>query len=67
MKGFTTIVKMNFKLLLRNKGYLCCLFLIPIFAVTIMKLDATFANEDTTQVDNILEWTDYNRLPLSRA
>lgn len=38
MSGFSTIIKMNIKLLLRNKGYLCFLILLPILAVIILNV-----------------------------
>lgn len=38
MNGFVTIIKMNLKLLLRNKGYLCFLVILPILSVVMLNI-----------------------------
>lgn len=38
MKGFYTIIKMNLKLLLRNKGYLAFLVILPVIAVIMLNI-----------------------------
>lgn len=39
MNGFVTMIKMNLKLLLRNKGYLAFLFILPILSVIMLNVD----------------------------
>jgi ABC-2 type transport system permease protein len=39
MKGFFTSIKMNFKLLLRNKGYLCFLIILPVLSVIMLNIN----------------------------
>ncbi len=38
MNGFYTIIKMNLKLLLRNKGYIACLFILPVISVIMLNV-----------------------------
>jgi len=42
MIGFWTMLKMNTKLLLRNKGYLCFLILLPLAATLLLNLTLAF-------------------------
>lgn len=39
MSGFITMIKMNFKLLLRNKGYLSFLVILPIISVIMLNIN----------------------------
>lgn len=53
MNGFLTIIKMNSKLLLRNKGYLAFLFILPVISVIMLTLNNTetlFAQQNTTTI-----------------
>lgn len=43
MGGFKTMLKMNLRLLLRNKGYICFVFLLPLSAVLLLNLPAQTA------------------------
>lgn len=43
MVGFFTMLKMNMKLLLRNKGYLAILILLPVFSVIMLNVNNTDA------------------------
>lgn len=45
MNAFNTMIKINLKLLLRNKGYLCFLILLPVLSVLLLNIP-TFANSD---------------------
>lgn len=45
MNAFFTMIKINLKLLLRNKGYLCFLILLPVLSVLLLNIRA-FANSD---------------------
>lgn len=56
MRGFLVMLKTNIKLLLRSKGYLCCIFLIPIIAVIVMNEDSSIAKEGGEQTNAIMEW-----------
>lgn len=56
MRGFLVMLKTNIKLLLRSKGYLCCVFLIPIIAVIIMNEDSYITKEGGEQTNTIMEW-----------
>lgn len=38
MDGFITMLKMNLKLLFRNKGYLCFLIILPLIAILLLNL-----------------------------
>lgn len=38
MSGFVTMLKMNLKLLIRNKGYLCFLIILPIVAILTLNI-----------------------------
>lgn len=56
MSGFYTMFKTNFKLLLRNKGYLAFLILLPILAVIMLNInnsDAMFAQENTREIHEL--------------
>lgn len=53
MNGFITIIKMNLKLLLRNKGYLAFLILLPVFSVIMLNLnnmEAMYSQQDTNTI-----------------
>jgi len=53
MKGFITIIKMNLKLLLRNKGYLAFLFILPVISVLMLNMnntDTMFAQQNTNVI-----------------
>jgi ABC-type multidrug transport system, permease component len=53
MNGFITIIKMNLKLLLRNKGYLAFLILLPVFSVIMLNLNNTetmFSQQNTNTI-----------------
>lgn len=53
MNGFLTIMKMNLKLLLRNKGYLAFLLILPIISVLMLKLNNTetmFAQQNINEI-----------------
>ncbi|WP_167957490.1 ABC transporter permease [Anaerosporobacter faecicola] len=56
MKGFFTMLKLNGKLLLRSKGYLCCLILIPIIAVIMMNTVGNFGKTEGTEESLIKSW-----------
>lgn len=56
MKGFLVMLKTNCKLLLRSKGYLCCIILIPIMAVILMNVDGSFAKYGDEKSSAIKEW-----------
>lgn len=56
MEGFLVMLKTNIKLLLRNKGYIICIFLIPIIAVLIMNSNSTTFKEGIEKNNEILEW-----------
>lgn len=50
MNGFVTMVKTNLKLLLRNKGYLCLVILLPILSAGLLslQLDGEVSMKDDT-------------------
>lgn len=56
MKGFLVMLKINCKLLLRSKGYLCCIILIPIIAVILINVDGSFAKEEGEKSNAVMEW-----------
>lgn len=56
MKGFLVMLKINCKLLLRSKGYLCCIILIPIIAVILINVDGSFAKEEGEKSNVVMEW-----------
>lgn len=60
MKGFLVMLKTNCKLLLRSKGYLCCIILIPIIAVILMNADGSFAIEEGEKSSTVMEWRSVN-------
>lgn len=56
MRGFLVMLKTNIKLLLRSKGYLCCIFLIPIIAILVMNIDGATTKEGGEPSNTIMEW-----------
>lgn len=56
MRGFLVMLKTNIKLLLRSKGYLCCIFLIPIIAILVMNIDSVTTKEGGEPSNTIMEW-----------
>lgn len=56
MRGFLVMLKTNIKLLLRSKGYLCCVFLIPVIAILIMNIDGATTKEGGETSNTIMEW-----------
>lgn len=48
MKGFITMLKINIKLLIRNKGYLCFLILLPLFSILLLNIQTS----DSYNLDN---------------
>lgn len=56
MRGFLVMLKTNIKLLLRSKGYLCCIFLIPLIAILVMNIDGATTKEGGEPSNTIMEW-----------
>lgn len=52
MNAFFTMIKINLKLLLRNKGYLCFLLLLPVLSVLLLNI-RTFVNSNQEE-NNII-------------
>lgn len=53
MQGFHTMLKVNMKLLLRNKGYLTLLVVLPIISIIMLNInigDAMFGQDNSTQI-----------------
>jgi len=65
MNGFNTIIKMNMKLLLRNKGYLCFLILLPILAVIILNVQNINTADSQDSAYTIQEMDQENKLILN--
>jgi len=55
MNGFLTMLKMNFKLLLRNKGYLCLLVLLPMLSVIMLNMNMSTSVNDEKDSNKIYE------------
>ncbi|WP_303870975.1 ABC transporter permease [Acetobacterium wieringae] len=63
MNGFFTMVKTNLKLLLRNKGYLCLVIVLPILSAGLLSLqldDTVTMKDDTSYVVQNIDNRDKN-------
>lgn len=55
MSGFVTMLKMNIKLLLRNKGYLAFLIILPLVSVLMFNVKHLYGTEDEKEAYSIHE------------
>ncbi len=60
MSGFITIIKMNLKLLLRNKGYLIFLVILPVLSVILLNINNINSPDATENVVKIIEMKQEN-------
>lgn len=51
MEGFLVMLKTNLKLVLRDKGYICCLFIIPIMSILLLNIPASEQGSDSLNID----------------
>ncbi len=66
MTGFLTMLKVNMKLLLRNKGYLCFLILLPLFSILLLNIQVSSSfNLDDLDYYSIHEMENGTRTPLN--
>ncbi len=55
MNGFKTMSKMNFKLLLRNKGYVILLLLLPVISALMLKVEGLYDTGVKASEQSIME------------
>ncbi len=66
MNGFLTMLQFNLKLLLRNKGFLCILVILPLFSVLMLNLQLGTEMETGNFDPHSVQETDIGkRLPMS--
>lgn len=65
MNGFLTLTKMNFKLLLRNKGYLVFLVILPLLSVILLNIQNTNTSDSKDNVYEIQELKQENQMILN--
>lgn len=58
MKGFWTMLKMNLKMLVRNKGYLVCIVLVPLVAVLMLTTNGFASDGTVDETGSIKEWSE---------
>lgn len=63
MIGFLTMLKANSKLLLRNKGFLCCILFLPLITLFWLTIPIEYPVE--SEGDNIIEVVEGERILLS--
>ncbi len=69
MQGFYTMLKMNLKLLLRNKGYLAALIILPVLSVIMLCLNTSdeMYSQDNTGIIHELSSDDQGLLNITNS
>ncbi len=67
MNGFNTIIKMNLKLLLRNKGYLAFLFILPVISVIMLNIKNLNSADSGENIYAIQELKTENKVVINTA
>lgn len=67
MNGFNTIIKINLKLLLRNKGYLAFLFILPVISLVMLNLNQTETMFSQQNINTIYELKSESEQVLNMA
>jgi ABC-type multidrug transport system, permease component len=67
MNGFYTIIKMNLKLLLRNKGYLAFLVILPVISVIMLNIKNLNSSDSGENIYAIQELSTENKVVINTA